>query len=74
MRRVDALVDTNRPRDCDAAVQLLSDLCDMTRRKGREMVFTQRIAALRAAHANKSTLLTRFTKAVCDHCPLLPRK
>lgn len=28
------------PRDYDAPVQLLSDLCDMSRRKGRETVFT----------------------------------
>jgi hypothetical protein len=35
----------------------------MSRRKGREAMFTQRIATLRAAHAKKSTLLTRLTKA-----------
>jgi hypothetical protein len=59
---VDALVDTKRPGDYDAAVQLLSDLRDMSGRKGRETVFTQRIAALREAHEKKLSLLTRLTK------------
>ena len=62
-QRIDALVDTKRPRDYDAAVQLLSDLREISRRKGRETVFTQRVAALREAHAKQSTLLTRLTKA-----------
>ena len=62
-QRVDALIDTKRPRDYDAAMQLLSDLRDMSGRKGRETAFTRRIAVPREAHAKKSTLLTRLTKA-----------
>jgi hypothetical protein len=62
-RRVNALVDTKRPRDYDAAVQLLSDLRHVSGLKGRETVFTRRIAPLREAHAKTSTLLTRLTKA-----------
>lgn len=62
-RRVGALVDTKRLRDYDAAVQLLSNARDMTGRKGRAPVFAQRIAELREVRSNRSTLLTRLTKA-----------
>ena len=62
-QRVEAMIDTKRPRDYDAAVQLLSDLRDISGRKGSETVFIRRITALREAHRKKSTLLTRLTKA-----------
>lgn len=62
-QQVDALIDTKRPRDYDAAVRLLSDLRDMSGRNRREPVFRQRIVALRETHRKKSTLLTRLTKA-----------
>ena len=62
-QRVDALIDTTRPVDYNAAVALLVDLRDVSRRKGREAEFTQRICALRDAHAKKPSLLSRLSKA-----------
>jgi hypothetical protein len=62
-RQVDALIATKRPRDYDAAVTLLSDLREMSRRKGRAGPFGQRIDELRAAHAAKPSLLARLSRA-----------
>jgi hypothetical protein len=62
-QRVDALIGTTRPVDYNAAVALLVDLRDVSRRKGRAAEFTQRIGALRDAHAKKPSLLSRLSKA-----------
>jgi hypothetical protein len=62
-RQVDALIATKRPRDYDAAVTLLSDLREMSGRKGRAGPFGQRIDELRAAHAAKPSLLARLRRA-----------
>ena len=62
-QRVDALIGTTRPVDYNAAVALLVDLRDVSRQKGRAAEFTQRIGALRDAHAKKPSLLSRLSKA-----------
>jgi hypothetical protein len=62
-QRVGALIGTTRPVDYDAAVALLVDLRDVSRRKGRAAEFAQRIGALRDAHAKKPSLLSRLSKA-----------
>ena len=62
-QRVDALIGTTRPVDYDAAVTLLADLRDVSRRKRRAAEFTQRIGALRDTHAKKPSLLSRLSKA-----------
>lgn len=62
-RRVDALIGTRRPGDYDAAVALLADLRDVSERKRRGTEFTQRIGALREAHATKPSLLARLMRA-----------
>jgi hypothetical protein len=62
-QRVDALISTRRPDDYAAAVVLLGDLRDVGGRKGTAIAFTQRIGALREAHAKKPSLLARLRKA-----------
>lgn len=62
-QRVDALIGTIRPGDYDAAVALLVDLRDVSRRKRRAAEFIRRVGALRDAHAKKPSLLSRLSKA-----------
>jgi len=62
-RRVEALVATKRPGDYDAAMILLKDLREVGERKGRRDVVTERIRALRKAHAKKPSFLARLRKA-----------
>jgi len=62
-QRIDALVATKRPRDYDAAVTLLSDLRDVSERKGRAVQFVKRVSQLREAHATKPSLLARLKRA-----------
>ena len=62
-RQVEALVNTNRPGDYDAAVALLQDLCEIAERKGRRVEVTERIRALRERQAKKPSFLTRLKKA-----------
>jgi hypothetical protein len=62
-QRVETLIGTKRPRDYDAAVTLLSDLRDVSGRKGRASQFAQRISDLRETHATKPSLLGRLKDA-----------
>ena len=62
-RRAEALVATKRPGDYDAAVSVLKDLREIGERKGRLVEVTERIRALREAHAKKPSFLTRLKKA-----------
>lgn len=62
-QRVDALIGTRRPADYAAAVELLVDLRAVSEGKGRAVEFTERIGALREAHAKKPSLLGRLRKA-----------
>ena len=45
------------------AITLLKDLREVGERKGRGVEATERIRALREAHAKKPSLLTRLRKA-----------
>jgi hypothetical protein len=62
-RRVEALVITKRAGDYDAAITLLQDLREIGERKGQRTEVTERIRALRAVHAKKSSFLGRLRKA-----------
>lgn len=62
-RRVEALVARKRPGDYDAVITLLKDLRAISERKGRLVELTQRIRALRDAHAKKPSFLARLRKA-----------
>jgi len=62
-RRVDALLGARRPADYAAAVALLVDLRDASRRKDRHTEFARRVGALREAHEKKPSLLLRLRKA-----------
>lgn len=62
-RQVEALVNTKRPGDYDAAITLLQDLREISERKGRRVEVTERIRALRERHAKKPSFLARLRKA-----------
>ncbi|MFI9814448.1 hypothetical protein [Saccharothrix variisporea] len=61
--RVDALIDTRKPADYDAAVALLTDLRALAGRENTYDTFTSRAMALRATHARKPSLIERFDQA-----------
>lgn len=65
-RRVDSLIATKKPREYDTAVQLLADLRDLSERDGTTPLFQQRLAAVRAVHARKPSLLERLDLAGLD--------
>ncbi|MEV0425508.1 hypothetical protein [Micromonospora sp. NPDC050495] len=62
-QRVDELIATKKPREYDAAVQLLVDLRDLGERDGGSSSFRHRLAELRAVHARKPSLLERLNLA-----------
>lgn len=62
-RRVEALIATKRPGDYDAAISLLKDLREISKRKGLMKEVTERIRVLRDAHAKKPSFLARLRKA-----------
>ncbi|WP_020392591.1 hypothetical protein [Kribbella catacumbae] len=61
--RVDALIDTRKPAEYDAAVALLTDLQSLAEREDRYDRFTMRTTAIRQAHARKSSLIERLDRA-----------
>ena len=61
--RVDAMIDTRKPGEYDAAVALLSDLQALAERDDRFDAFTLRSMALRQAHARKPSLIDRLNRA-----------
>jgi hypothetical protein len=65
-QRVDDLIATKKPREYDAAVQLLVDLRDLGERDGTTSLFRRRLAELRTAHARKPSLLERLELAGLD--------
>jgi hypothetical protein len=65
-QRIDGFIATKKPREYDAAVQLLADLRDLTEREGDTAAFRQRLTELRAAHARKPSLLERLDLAGLD--------
>jgi pyruvate/2-oxoglutarate dehydrogenase complex dihydrolipoamide acyltransferase (E2) component len=62
-RRVEALIETKRPKDYDQAVVLLVDLRDLAAHSRRESEFQTRIHGLRERHAMKVSLLDRLNRA-----------
>jgi hypothetical protein len=65
-QRVNDLIATKKPREYDAAVQLMVDLRDLGERDGTTAVFRQRLAELRTVHARKPSLLERLDLAGLD--------
>ncbi|MGH3519752.1 MAG: hypothetical protein ACRDQ7_20630 [Haloechinothrix sp.] len=61
--RVDALIDTRKPAEYDAAVTLLTDLQALAEREDRYDTFTLRTIALRQTHARKPSLIERLDRA-----------
>ncbi|MCO6008267.1 hypothetical protein NE236_25140 [Actinoallomurus purpureus] len=61
--RVDALIDTRRQGDYDAAVEILQDLQVVASRGGQAEEFTRRFSLLRQQHLRKPSLIARFDRA-----------
>jgi len=61
-RQVDALIDTKRPNEYDAAVDLLNDLRVVAERTRDVPSFRQRVRSLRERHARKVSLLERLDR------------
>lgn len=62
-RRVDAMIETKKPKEYDAAVALLEDLKALSERDGQTAAYRQRIKLLRQQHARKPSLLDRLDRA-----------
>ncbi|SNT56681.1 hypothetical protein SAMN05421812_11011 [Asanoa hainanensis] len=65
-QQIHDLIAAKKPRDYDAAVQLLTDLGDLAERDHATAPFRQRLAELRTAHARKPSLLERLDLAALD--------
>jgi hypothetical protein len=61
--QVDALIETKRAKEYDAAVALLQDLQGLATRNGDTTAFAQQMRRLREQHARKPSLLDRFDRA-----------
>ena len=61
--RVDALIDTRKPAEYDAAVKLLTDLQALAEREDRYDKFAMRMIAMRQTHGRKSGLIERLDRA-----------
>jgi hypothetical protein len=62
-QRVVTLIDTKQVREYDAAVALLGDLRELSRRQGRPEAFTRRLDELRRQYARRPGLLQRLDAA-----------
>ena len=62
-RQVAAMIETKKPKEYDAAVDLLCDLRELAERDGVAPGFTCRVQALRAQHARKPSLIDRLDRA-----------
>ena len=62
-QKIEALIETRRQADYDAAVRLLKDLKDLATRDGRAAEVAARRRRLAKRHARKPTLLQRLEKA-----------
>jgi hypothetical protein len=62
-QQVATMIETKKPKEYDAAVELLGDLRTLAGRDGGIATFTQRIRLLRAQHARKPSLLERLDQA-----------
>ncbi len=61
--RVEALIDTKKPREYDQAVDLVRDLRALAIRDEHVGVFTERFTRLRERHLGKPSLIKRFNGA-----------
>jgi hypothetical protein len=61
--RVKTLIDTRKPGDYDAAVDLLKDLQAVAQRADRGEEFARRLELLRRQHHRKPSLIARFDQA-----------
>jgi hypothetical protein len=61
--RVNALIDTRKPGDYDAAVDLLKDLQAVAQHAGHVEEFIRRFGLLRRQHHRKPSLIARFDRA-----------
>ncbi|HTP15245.1 MAG TPA: hypothetical protein VLW50_08635 [Streptosporangiaceae bacterium] len=61
--RVETLIDSRKPGDYDAAVDLLKDLQAVAQRAGHAEEFAQRFGLLRRQHHRKPSLIARFDQA-----------
>jgi hypothetical protein len=62
-QRVSALIDSKRPKEYDAAVELLADLRALSERDRQTAAFVRRVRLLRHEHARKPSLLDRLDRA-----------
>ncbi len=63
-RHVADLIEAKKPADYDAAVALLRDLGEISRREGRTDSCERRVAQLRQTHRRKSTFIERLDRAL----------
>ena len=57
------LIAAKKPTSYDAAVRLLTDLAEISRRRGRSAQFAERLAELRSTHQRKPSLIERLDAA-----------
>jgi hypothetical protein len=57
------LIAAKKPSSYDAAVQLLTDLAEISRRRGRTTQFAEQLAELRSTHHRKPNLIERLDAA-----------
>ncbi|WP_194905814.1 hypothetical protein [Catenulispora rubra] len=57
------LIAAKKPDSYDTAVQLLIDLAEISRRRGRSAQFAERLAELRSTHQRKPSLIARLDAA-----------
>jgi hypothetical protein len=57
------LIESRKPNEYDAAVELLDDLKALSERDGNTMAFNKRVRGLREKHARKPSLLNRLDRA-----------
>lgn len=60
---VDALIDTKRPKESDAAVELLCDLQAVGERNGSNTMFSRRLRGPCERHQRKPSLMERMQRA-----------
>ena len=57
------LIAAKKPSSYDAAVRMLSDLAEISSRRGRSTQFAERLAELRSTHQRKPSLIERLDAA-----------
>lgn len=62
-QRVSAMIDTKKPKEYDAAIELLADLRALSERDRQTATFVRRVRLLRQEHARKPGLLDRLDRA-----------